>query len=96
MYDNEREVGEGLRAAGIYALRYSSQVGAYLLLLTERYPYTGPAAREGELSHGAEGLPASRHAQNVVREMTARINGTRQYAECRSGVLRALPRLGKS
>jgi Domain of unknown function (DUF4389) len=32
-----------LREAQAYALRYSAQVSAYLLLVTERYPYSGPA-----------------------------------------------------
>jgi Domain of unknown function (DUF4389) len=31
-----------LREAQTYALRYSVQVSAYFLLLTERYPYSGP------------------------------------------------------
>jgi hypothetical protein len=31
-----------LREAQAYALRYSTQVSAYLLLLTGRYPYSGP------------------------------------------------------
>jgi Domain of unknown function (DUF4389) len=34
----------GLRNAGALALRYSAQSAAYLLLLTERYPYVGPTA----------------------------------------------------
>jgi hypothetical protein len=32
-----------LREAQTYALRYSAQVSAYLLLVTDRYPYSGPA-----------------------------------------------------
>jgi hypothetical protein len=31
-----------LREAQAYALRYSTQVSAYLLILTERYPHSGP------------------------------------------------------
>jgi hypothetical protein len=34
----------GLRNAGALALRYSEQANAYLLLLTPRYPYSGPTA----------------------------------------------------
>jgi hypothetical protein len=34
----------GLRNLGAYALRYSAQVDAYALLLTDRYPYAGPPA----------------------------------------------------
>lgn len=34
---------EGLRDAGAYALRYTAQVSGYLLLLTDIYPYSGPA-----------------------------------------------------
>jgi hypothetical protein len=33
---------EGLRNLGAYSIRYSAQVWAYLYLLTERYPYSGP------------------------------------------------------
>jgi hypothetical protein len=32
-----------LREAQAYALRYSAQSSAYLLLITDRYPYSGPA-----------------------------------------------------
>jgi Domain of unknown function (DUF4389) len=32
-----------LREAQAYSLRYSAQVLAYLLLVTDRYPYSGPA-----------------------------------------------------
>jgi hypothetical protein len=32
-----------LREAQAYALRYSAQTSAYLLLVTDRYPYSGPA-----------------------------------------------------
>ncbi len=32
-----------LRDAQAYSLRYSAQVSAYLLLVTDRYPYSGPA-----------------------------------------------------
>jgi hypothetical protein len=37
---------EQLRDVGLYALRYTSQAYAYLLLLTDRYPYSGPGGRE--------------------------------------------------
>lgn len=33
----------GLRNLGLFALRYQAQVGAYFLLLTDRYPYSGPS-----------------------------------------------------
>jgi uncharacterized protein DUF4389 len=33
---------QSLREAQAYALRYSTQVSAYLLILTGRYPYSGP------------------------------------------------------
>lgn len=42
----------GLRDAGAHALRYSAQVNAYALLLTERYPFSGPPV---EPSHDAPG-----------------------------------------
>jgi hypothetical protein len=32
----------GLRSLGAFEIRYSSQVYAYLYLLTDRYPYSGP------------------------------------------------------
>lgn len=35
---------QGLRNAGAYGVRYSAETYAYLLLLTERYPYAGPEA----------------------------------------------------
>jgi hypothetical protein len=37
-----------LREAQAYALRYSAQVSAYLLLVTDRYPYSGPALGSAE------------------------------------------------
>jgi hypothetical protein len=36
----------GLRNAGAVALRYQTQVNAYLYLLTDRYPYSSPAGLE--------------------------------------------------
>jgi hypothetical protein len=33
----------GLRNLGVFALRYHAQVAAYLWLLTDRYPYSGPS-----------------------------------------------------
>ncbi len=33
---------QGLRNLGAYAIRYNAQAHAYLYLLTDRYPYTGP------------------------------------------------------
>jgi len=33
---------EGLRNLGAYCLRYSAQTYAYVLLLTDSYPYSGP------------------------------------------------------
>jgi hypothetical protein len=35
---------DGLRKLGLFALRYSAQLNAYGLLLTDRYPYAGPPA----------------------------------------------------
>jgi hypothetical protein len=35
---------QGLRNLGAYALRYSSQWDAYIYVLTDRYPYSGPPA----------------------------------------------------
>jgi Domain of unknown function (DUF4389) len=37
-----------LREAQAYDLRYSAQVSSYLLLVTERYPYSGPAVKAPE------------------------------------------------
>jgi Domain of unknown function (DUF4389) len=38
----------GLRNLGVYALRYQAQLSAYgYLLLTEAYPYAGPAVGAG-------------------------------------------------
>ncbi|GAC1436275.1 MAG: hypothetical protein NVSMB51_07330 [Solirubrobacteraceae bacterium] len=33
---------EGMQRLGAYALRYVAQVNGYVLLLTDRYPYSGP------------------------------------------------------
>lgn len=35
---------QGLRNLGAYCLRYNAQVNAYTLVLTDRYPYSGPPA----------------------------------------------------
>jgi hypothetical protein len=35
---------QGLRNAGAWAIRYSAQTNAYLYVLTERYPFSGPMA----------------------------------------------------
>lgn len=37
---------EGLRNLGAAGVRYSAQTGAYLALVTDRYPYAGPALAE--------------------------------------------------
>lgn len=44
----------GLRDAGVYALSYSIQLSAYLLLLTDRYPSSDPPAT-------VPGLPTTSH-----------------------------------
>ena len=36
----------GLRNAGSHALRYNAQANGYLLLLTDRYPFSGPPVEE--------------------------------------------------
>jgi hypothetical protein len=38
---------EGIRNLGAAAVRYNGQVAAYVLLLTDRYPYAAPALRDG-------------------------------------------------
>jgi hypothetical protein len=51
---------EGLRNLGAYALRYSAQTLAFLYLLTDRYPYSGPwefAARTPEPAEPAAPEP---------------------------------------
>ena len=40
-------VPRGLQALLAYTVRYNAQVQAYGLLLTDRYPHTGPSEREG-------------------------------------------------
>jgi len=37
---------EGIRNLGAVSLRYTGQVNAYLFLLTDRYPDSGPAVRD--------------------------------------------------
>jgi hypothetical protein len=39
---------EGLRNLGASCLRYSGQTYAYLLFVTDRYPYGGPVLRARE------------------------------------------------
>ena len=34
----------GFRNVGAWSLRYGAQLNAYLWLLTDRYPYSGPGA----------------------------------------------------
>jgi Domain of unknown function (DUF4389) len=36
----------GLRNAGAHALHYNAQVNGYALLLTDRYPFSGPPVEE--------------------------------------------------
>jgi hypothetical protein len=49
----------GLRNVGAWALRYSLQQDAYLYVVTDRYPYTGPeAGEEAEPESEAEVEPA--------------------------------------
>ena len=49
---------EGLRNLGVACLRYGAQLDAYLLLLTDRYPYAAPVltSRADERFH-APGPP---------------------------------------
>lgn len=37
------EMPEGLRNLGVFALRYNGQAFAYMALLTDRYPFSGPS-----------------------------------------------------
>jgi hypothetical protein len=37
------EIPAGLRNLGVFALRYNGQLFAYLALLTDRYPFSGPS-----------------------------------------------------
>ncbi|MDQ4018304.1 MAG: DUF4389 domain-containing protein [Actinomycetota bacterium] len=51
---------KGLRNAGAYALRYEAQTNAYLYVLTDRYPYSGPSLpaeepAEPEATEGPDG-----------------------------------------
>ena len=39
-------IPHGLRNAGAHALRYNAQTYGYLLLLTDRYPFSGPPVEE--------------------------------------------------
>jgi hypothetical protein len=41
---------QGMRNAGVLALRYSAQLNAYGLLLTDVYPYSGPVVQGGALA----------------------------------------------
>jgi Domain of unknown function (DUF4389) len=48
---------EGLKGLLAWTIRYQSQLYAYLLLLTERYPYTGPDGRGREQATEHEPAP---------------------------------------
>jgi uncharacterized membrane protein YfbV (UPF0208 family) len=47
----------GMRNAGALALRYAAQTNGYLLLLTDAYPYSGPAERALAASAPSTPLP---------------------------------------
>ena len=49
---------EGFRNLGASCLRYSAQTAAYLLLVTDRYPYAAPVLREADLEPAVAPLPA--------------------------------------
>jgi hypothetical protein len=51
-------IPKGLRNAGAHALRYNAQVNAYELLLTGRYPFSGPPTLEPIETPWAEPPPA--------------------------------------
>jgi TRAP-type mannitol/chloroaromatic compound transport system permease small subunit len=55
-----------LREAQAYALRYSAQVSAYLLLVTGRYPYSGPALGPSEPEPEPEPEPPPAEAPAVA------------------------------
>jgi hypothetical protein len=40
----------GLRDLSAFCIRYSAQVNAYLLIVTDRYPYSGPTLETGPVS----------------------------------------------
>ncbi len=48
----------GLRDLAAFAVRYGAQVNAYLLLLTDRYPYSGPTLETGFAALDPAGSPA--------------------------------------
>ena len=39
---------DGMRNLGVACLRYTAQADAYLLLLTDRYPYAAPVLRDAD------------------------------------------------
>jgi hypothetical protein len=51
-------VPRGMRTAGAVALRYHAATTAYLLLLTDAYPYTGPLRTDGPLVEPPRESPA--------------------------------------
>ena len=53
---------KGLRDAGAYSLGYTAQTLAFLLFVTDRYPYADPTAS----SDGVE--PPPEHAVHLVRD----------------------------
>ena len=49
---------QGLRNLNAYSVRYSAQTYAYLMLVTDVYPYSGPGDFHGEAAKPAEPAPA--------------------------------------
>ena len=49
----------GLRNAGAHAIRYAAQANGYLVLLTDRYPFSGPPAAEPPVPAGVIGDDAA-------------------------------------
>jgi len=61
-------IPEGLKGLLAWAVRYQGQVYAYLLLLTDRYPYTGPDGRGRVDSGAAQAEPPAEAAQQEWRQ----------------------------
>ncbi len=58
----------GLRDVTIWSLGYSAQTVAYLLLVTDRYPYTGPRGHLGRIASAQEEPVAAPPARVVVTD----------------------------
>jgi hypothetical protein len=65
----------GLRNIGAYALRYQAQTFGYLLLLSDAYPYSGPARNPHPGAVPSAAIPAPPAASPLIADPTVEPGG---------------------